>query len=103
MKIFTQIENLVKSAKSAKSLTTFNKEYESFFYELPTLGKELANLAEFQRIITYLSEKLNFNNEDLKTWKEDLEQQPEVTMITLRAMKKSLNSGRYPILEEWML
>ena len=55
MRIFNQIEEIVKSAKSAKSSN-----------ELLSVGKELANLAEFQTLINFISEKLSLDDEDLR-------------------------------------
>ena len=57
MRIFNQIDELVKSAKSAKSSN-----------ELLSVGKELANLAEFQTLINFISEKLSLDDEDLRAW-----------------------------------
>lgn len=57
---------------------------------------------EFNTLYLYLAKRVNWDSRDLQAWKEDLEQQPEVTMQTLRALKKSWDRGTYPVLEKWM-
>ena len=85
MRIFYQIEELVKSAKSAKSSN-----------ELLSVGKELANLAEFQTLITFISEKLSLDEDDLRAWNINFKEDPYTTVFCLKLMKKAINQGRFP-------
>jgi hypothetical protein len=85
MRIFNQIEELVKSAKSAKSSN-----------ELLSVGKELANLAEFQTLITFISEKLSLDEDDLRAWNINFKEDPYTTVFCLKLMKKAINQGRFP-------
>lgn len=78
MRIFNQIEELVKSAKSAKSSN-----------ELLSVGKELANLAEFQTLITFISEKLSLDEDDLRAWNINFKEDPYTTVFCLKLMKES--------------
>lgn len=96
MRIFNQIEELVKSAKSAKSLTTFTNVNKSSLNDLSIMGKELANLAEFQKVISYLSQKLAFDEEDLKAWNKDFEEDETTTLYCLRLMKSAVSLGKTP-------
>jgi hypothetical protein len=85
MRIFNQIEELVKSAKSAKSSN-----------ELLSVGKELANLAEFQTLINLISERLSLDEDDLKAWNLNFKEDPYTTVFCLKLMKKAINQGRFP-------
>jgi hypothetical protein len=85
MRIFNQIDELVKSAKSAKSSN-----------ELLSVGKELANLAEFQTLINFISEKLSLDDEDLRAWNLNFKEDPYTTVFCLKLMKKAINQGRFP-------
>jgi hypothetical protein len=85
MRIFNQIEEIVKSAKSAKSSN-----------ELLSVGKELANLAEFQTLINFISEKLSLDDEDLRAWNLNFKEDPYTTVFCLKLMKKAINQGRFP-------
>jgi len=96
MRIFNQIENLVKSAKSAKSLTTNANTIDEPIKPLSIIGKELANLAEFQRLLNYVSEKLAMDQEELARWKENYIEDPATTIFCLKLMKKAINQGRSP-------
>ena len=73
MRIFNQIDELVKSAKSAKSSN-----------ELLSVGKELANLAEFQTLINFISEKLSLDDEDLRAWNLNFKEDPYTTVFCLK-------------------
>jgi len=85
MRIFNQIEEIVKSAKSAKSSN-----------ELLSVGKELANLAEFQTLINFISEKLSLDDEDLRAWNLNFKEDPYTTVFCLKLMKKAIHQGRFP-------
>jgi hypothetical protein len=85
MRIFNQIEEIVKSDKSAKSSN-----------ELLSVGKELANLAEFQTLINFISEKLSLDDEDLRAWNLNFKEDPYTTVFCLKLMKKAINQGRFP-------
>ena len=85
MRIFNQIEEIVKSAKSAKSSN-----------ELLSVDKELANLAEFQTLINFISEKLSLDDEDLRAWNLNFKEDPYTTVFCLKLMKKAINQGRFP-------
>jgi hypothetical protein len=85
MRIFNQIEEIVKSAKSAKSSN-----------ELLSVGKELANLAEFQTLINFISEKLSLDDEDLRAWNLNFKEDPYTTVFCLKLMKKAINQARFP-------
>jgi len=85
MRIFNQIEEIVKSAKSAKSSN-----------ELLSVGKELANLAEFQTLMNFISEKLSLDDEDLRAWNLNFKEDPYTTVFCLKLMKKAINQGRFP-------
>lgn len=85
MRIFNQIEELVKSAKSAKSSN-----------ELLSVGKELANLAEFQTLINFISERLSLDEDDLRAWNLNFKEDPYTTVYCLKLMKKAINEGRFP-------
>ena len=85
MRIFNQIEEIVKSAKSAKSSN-----------ELLSVVKELANLAEFQTLINFISEKLSLDDEDLRAWNLNFKEDPYTTVFCLKLMKKAINQGRFP-------
>jgi len=85
MRIFNQIEEIVKSDKSAKSSN-----------ELLSVGKELANLAEFQTLINFISEKLSLDDEDLRAWNLNFKEDPYTTFFYLKLMKKAINQGRFP-------
>ena len=85
MRIFNQIEEIVKSAKSAKSSN-----------ELLSVGKELANLAEFQTLINFISEKLSLDDEDLRAWNLNFKEDPYTSVFCLKLMKKVINQGRFP-------
>ena len=85
MRIFNQIDELVKSAKSAKSN-----------YELLSVGKELANLAEFQVLINFVTEKLSLDEDDLKAWNLNFKEDPYTTFFCLKLMKKAISQGRLP-------
>jgi hypothetical protein len=85
MRIFNQIEELVKSAKSAKSSN-----------ELLSVGKELANLAEFQTLINFISENLTLDEDDLRAWNINFKEDPYTTVFCLKLMKKAINQGRFP-------
>jgi len=83
MRIFNQIEELVKSAKSAKSSN-----------ELLSVGKELANLAEFQTLINFISDRLSLDEDDLRAWNLNFKEDPYTTVFCLKLMKKAINQGR---------
>lgn len=85
MRIFNQIEEIVKSAKSAKSSN-----------ELLSVGKELANLAEFQTLMNFISEKLSLDDKDLRAWNLNFKEDPYTTVFCLKLMKKAINQGRFP-------
>ena len=85
MRIFIQIEEIVKSDKYAKSSN-----------ELLLVGKELANLAEFQTLINFISEKLSLDDEDLGAWNLNFKEDPYTTVFCLKLMKKAINQGRFP-------
>ena len=85
MRIFNQIEEIVKSAKSAKSSN-----------ELLSVGKELANLAEFQTLINFISDKLSLDDEDLRAWNLNFKEDPYTTVFCLKLMKKAINQARFP-------
>ena len=85
MRIFNQIEEIVKSAKSAKSSN-----------ELLSVCKELANLAEFQTLINFISEKLSLDDEDLRAWNLNFKEDPYTTVFCLKLMKKAINQARFP-------
>ena len=92
MRIFNQIDELVKSAKSAKSLAINAKPSN----ELPTVAKDLANLAEFQALMNFISKKLSFNDEDIRAWNLNFKEDPYTTVYCLKLMKKAINDGRFP-------
>ena len=96
MRIFNQIENLVKSAKSAKSLTTNANTIDEPIKPLSIIGKELANLAEFQRLLNDLSEKLSMDEEELARWKENYIEDPVTTIFCLKLMRRAIGLGRFP-------
>ncbi|WP_108646326.1 hypothetical protein [Polynucleobacter rarus] len=83
MRIFNQIEELIKSAKSAKSSN-----------ELLSVGKELANLAEFQTLINFISDRLSLDEDDLRAWNLNFKEDPYTTVFCLKLMKKAINQGR---------
>lgn len=85
MRIFNQIEEIVKSAKSANSSN-----------ELLSVGKELANLAEFQTLMNFISEKLSLDDEDLRAWNLNFKEDSYTTVFCLKLMKKAINQGRFP-------
>ena len=92
MRIFNQIDELVKSAKSAKSLTINTTSSN----ELLTVAKELANLAEFQALINFISRKLSLDEDDLRAWNLNFKEDPSATIFCLKLMKKAINQGRFP-------
>jgi len=94
MRIFDQIEQLVKSAKSAKSLTIIADT--SSIKELLIMGKDSANYAEFHSLMNYLSKKLAFNLEDFNAWEEDFEEDELTTLNCLRLMKEAVSLGKTP-------
>ena len=94
MRIFDQIEQLVKSAKSAKSLTIIANA--SSINELLIMGKDSANYAEFQALMNYLSKKLAFNLDDFNAWDDDFEEDELTTLYCLRLMKNAVSLGKTP-------
>ena len=92
MRIFNQIEELVNSAKSAKSLAINSTSSN----ELLTVAKELANLAEFQALINFISKKLSLDEDDLRAWNLNFKEDPNTTVFCLKLMKKAINQGRFP-------
>jgi hypothetical protein len=92
MRIFNQIDELVKSAKSAKSLTINTTSSN----ELLTVAKELANLAEFQALINFISKKLSLDEDDLRAWNLNFKEDPSTTVFCLKLMKKAIIQGRFP-------
>ena len=101
MRIFNQIENIVKSAKSAKSLTTNANTIDEPVKPLSIIGKELALLAEFQRLLNYVSEKLAMDQEELARWKENYIEDPATIIFCLKLMTRAISLGRKK--EYWWL
>ena len=92
MRIFNQIDELVKSAKSAKSLAINTTSPN----ELQTVAIELANLAEFQALINFISKKLSLDEDDLRAWNLNFKEDPYTTVFCLKLMKKAIHQGRFP-------
>jgi hypothetical protein len=81
MRIFDEIDELVKSAKSAKSSN-----------DLPIMVNQLAGLAGFQALL----DQFNFDEEDRHIWNQDFKEDPETTIYCLKLMKKAVELGREP-------
>ena len=92
MRIFNQIDELVNSAKSAKSLTINTTSPN----KLQTVAKELANLAEFHALMNFISKKLSLDEDDLRAWNLNFKEDPNTTVFCLKLMKKAIHQGRFP-------
>jgi hypothetical protein len=85
MKIFNQIDDIIKAAKSAKSAK-----------EMVNNRQRLSNLAEYEVLINFVSDKLFLDSDDLKAWKLNFEEDSNTTIFCLKLMKKAINQGRFP-------